>query len=267
MRYWENRVNHFQRGKAYMHHQLFTDAEMKKYKLDYAQFNAVELNRGDTCILYDMRFKKQDMEHLGFIEIDADGVILAIHTHINKYVQDLYSGFDGDKHISSWGMHELNNLHPELRSRILGLFTDVGFMSTVPVYLSSDIALHRLLDFCNYDSMLIPIINTHCYSQKIGRVRKRSLSAWLINNDIPIKVIVSVGYEKVMLNKNIIMCIEDNADNLIKSSAKIKCLVSRGHNRFITSEYILSKQGSKSRVICGGQLNNYVDLLIKGVLQ
>lgn len=240
--------------------QLFTDIEIDKYGFNRAYFRAVSMSSKDTIMFNGMRFGSEDFKELGIIEIDADGVILAIHTHINNYVQSLYNGFDGDTHITSWGMRELDALNPQLRPKLYSLFGDPKFMSSVPAFNNAIEALDIIMHSCCYSTKLIPIINTHCFTPEIGRARKTSLKKLLYDNGLPIPVIVSVGKDKEMMKHNVFMCIEDNAENLRKSDAFIKCLVARGHNRFETKETI---KGTTGQCVCfvGSQLRDYAEYL------
>lgn len=227
---------------------------------------------GFTCVSSDVdiktvgccNFLKEDFDKKVIIEVDVDGVVLNIHQHLNNYVRDLYPDFDGDKHIESWGMEELNKLHKDLRGRCLSLFNSPEFMTTIPFFDNAIDSLKVLDSFQQQYSNVLVVLNTHCFNSDIVMSRYKQLSKILRDENIGIPLFCNSGTEKKMLNSS--CCIEDCYLNLKRSNALYKFLVARGHNRHVKYE----DMGHCYVLYFGGQLSSYVgiveDLLKRRVL-
>lgn len=191
------------------------------------------------------------------IEVDVDGVLANIHQSINPYMQSIYEGFDGDKHIESWGMQELDKLDERLRSSILKLFGEPEFIGNLKEYDGIVDSLKRLDDFCKSRGLQM-IINTAVF-KGCADARIQWLDNLLKKASIDCGVIVSNGGKKKMLNS--LVCIEDNVDNLRKSEALIKVLIRRGHNRGYSHKDI----GGNSMKLIFSSFNNAVDYIVNNV--
>lgn len=235
---------------------LLTQEEVVRNNLNFANFSPVDVSDADIIDINGTRFLKSDFEKKSIIEVDADGVILDIHRHLDNYVKDLYPDFNGDKDISSWGMHELDLLHKDLRSRCLELFNCIDFMTSIP-YLDGAVDAMRKLDSLQRERRdVIVIVNSHCYSDNLSDVRQVWLNKKLKTTGINVIVKTCSGSEKEMLNSQ--YCIEDNVDNLKKSNASYKFLVARGHNRYANYNDL----GTFKNCFLGMQLSSYVDIII-----
>ncbi|MNL91106.1 5' nucleotidase, deoxy (Pyrimidine), cytosolic type C protein (NT5C) [compost metagenome] len=164
------------------------------------------------------------------IELDVDGVVLDIHNYIGSYVGHLVPNFIGDEQISSWGMSELTAIHPELRGTIFKLFKDPRFMGSIPLFRDTIPSLRALYDLCSIKGLSI-CFNTNVDSQCVG-VRNNTLDSIIKVTCMEANKVIQCNKDKVMLNS--LVCVEDNAENLRKSSAPIKFLIRRGHNRTTT---------------------------------
>lgn len=182
------------------------------------------------------------------IEIDVDGVLGNIHGSLGPYLTDIYPGFDGDKHITSWGMKELNDINTSLRPRILKLFNNPEFILNMPVFDGVPKALNSLKKAADKAGFEI-IINSNSYKPCIA-AKKKWLQKLLSKASVEILCRVTSDSVKSMLDSYVV--VEDNPDNLKASKAPYKILIRRGHNRFAS----LKDLGEfKKAFIC----NDFVD--------
>lgn len=226
--------------------------EFEKSGLNKWNYILREYNPSDIVERFGLKYHKDYANKIRVVEVDADGVILNIHQHLNAYVADLMSDFDGDEHIESWGMQELNNYHPDLKGRCLKLFSDEGFMTSIKPFDKGVMSL-RYLDYLQrYYSHLLIVVNTHCYKSDLSAKREVWLSECFKEWGVGIPIITCSGPEKTMLDSTYV--IDDNADNLKNSTADYKFLVKRGHNRYAQE----SDLGSSVKSMLGLQLWDYV---------
>lgn len=189
------------------------------------------------------------------IEIDVDGVLADIHGHLNSYLSSIHPGFDGDKDIQSWSMKELDLINKNIRPRILQLFGDPEFISTISPFYDALDALKQLLYSAQdwgMDLVLHTNVHDNCVSSREEWIRRQADHLGL-----ELKCRVTSHPVKEVL-ENTYAIIEDNADNLKSSNADIKILMRRGHNRFFGTKDI----GSCKEAYVVTSFSEAVDLLI-----
>lgn len=161
------------------------------------------------------------------IELDVDGVLLDTYSGLTDKLKDFYPDFNAERDIHSWSMLELNNLKQGLRSEVFKLFSDVDYMSSLPFYSDALESLKKLSDYCITHNAKI-MLNTLMFTQEIADKRISFFEDVFRTNGIKAEITAPVN-EKSQLNAYII--VEDNVDNLSKSSAEHKILIRHGHNR------------------------------------
>lgn len=162
------------------------------------------------------------------VELDVDGVLANIHCGLNPYVQSILPGFDGDTHIMTYDMQELNKIDVRLRTTIFSLFTDPEFIGSLELFPGT---LEALIDLDAHlkstgDKMGI---NSLLCSESAMHSRKDWLERVIRAAGIDFKTNVGCSRQKEVLDS--FVTVEDNVDNLIRSTAPIKILIRRGHNR------------------------------------
>jgi 5'(3')-deoxyribonucleotidase len=162
------------------------------------------------------------------IEVDVDGVLADIHGHLSNYLSDVYPGFDGDKHIESWTMKELDLLNINLRPRIFELFGDPEFISTIVPYYDVVDSLKQL-SLTVKDWGMDLVLHTNVHSQCVeARQEWIQRQADQLGVHLECKV-TSCPVKEVWPNTYAI--IEDNLENIQNAVADVKILMRRGHNR------------------------------------
>lgn len=174
------------------------------------------------------------------IEVDIDGVIANIHGALGERVKDIHKGFDGDSHISTWGMKELNSLDERLRPRIFTLFGNPEFIKSLKVYDGVLGSFKLLSRFCSSTDLEI-LVNTNVF-KGCEEARVSWLNELKEQTGADFRVIVASDSPKKMLDSSIL--IEDHIDNLLRSNAPYKIMIRRGHNRaFQSTDLKASKEG------------------------
>lgn len=190
------------------------------------------------------------------IELDVDGVIADIHNGLNNYVYDEFNvDFNGERDIHTWGMKELD---PEIRKFILARFSCPDFISNLD-YIDGSIEALIMLDIMVRQLGWEIKLNTNVNSECID-ARKCWLTKMLRETGVKADFVVDNNLHKIMLNDSYVV-VDDNADNIRNSKAKLKFLIRRGHNRDITQSDLETNDNYESEVFIVKHLLDVVSVL------
>lgn len=163
------------------------------------------------------------------VECDVDGVLLNIYKPIEDYLEykgkPELRGFKFEDRVRSWGMQELGNL----RKDIFELIKRPDLRAKAVWYYGAEDFLYNLYSICMEHNAVL-VLNSHESSVDAGRVKLDLLVNLASRLGILpiINVQVSRG-SKEMLKSYI--CIDDCVNNLLRSPASYKFVVSACHNR------------------------------------
>lgn len=163
------------------------------------------------------------------IEIDVDGVLANMDGSYAPYVRQYIPDFSEDKYIKNWDMPEVKQDYPIVFEVIKSLWTNPEFIANLPRFEGVEDGMQKLGEIVKNKAKIV--IHTHIFeSTEVYNCRDKWLRDLQRDTQVPFEIEISVGKRK-QVRKNTFILIEDNVFNLVKSNAKYKILIRRGHNR------------------------------------
>lgn len=194
------------------------------------------------------------------VEIDTDGVLANMDGSYTPYIGHIVPYFTEEEHITDWGIPYLKENYPEALKIISDLYVNPGFIRTLPRYENVEKYLKDIYEVVNKYNGLI-VVHTHILSSECAIARELWLKDLRSDANVDFDIDICVGSEK-KTRQNSLILIEDNINNLKKSSAPYKILMRRCHNR----NYGLNDIGSYEEGFIVKDLSNVADI-IERVLQ
>ena len=148
------------------------------------------------------------------VEIDVDGVLANLDGSYAPYIMDIIPDYTEEKYITGWDMPLIQKNYPEAFKRIQNLWVDPIFIENLEMYPNVDVALSKL--YSEISDFADIVIHTHIRgSEDVYKARYN----WISTDDTK------------KSRKNSFIVIEDNVNNLKRSSAENKVLIRCSHNR------------------------------------
>lgn len=163
------------------------------------------------------------------VEIDVDGVLGDMDGSYGSYINHIIPDFSEEKYIKEWGMPDIQQTYPEAIKIIQNLFRDPSFIKDLNRYDGVEDALYNLYNLVNSHQGEI-LIHTHIFTTECAIEREKWLRKLEKDSNVKFNIDISIGNTK-QTKVNSMFLIEDKIDNLKKSNAPYKILMSRGHNR------------------------------------
>ena len=175
------------------------------------------------------------------VEIDVDGVLANMDGAYAPHVKHLIPDFTESKYVKSWAMKEVGEASPEALEIIKKLWVTPDFIGGLHRFPGVEEGMRILTSIPNLDI----VVHTHILDnddvvkrryQWIKKLEKDSGGDFTID--------ICVGASKTMRTDTHYI-IEDSVRNLNNSSAKVKFLVRRCHNRNFDEDDIVSCEASQ----------------------
>lgn len=160
------------------------------------------------------------------VEVDTDGVLANMDGQYGPYIAHLVPDYTEEKYINGWAMPALNDKSPEAGAIVRQLFRTPAFIRSLPRFDGVEEGMNRLTQIPGAQT----IVHTHILTEDAAEARREWLEELMIDADANFDIDICVGDKKDVL-ENPYVTIEDNINNLNRSTAKIKFLVRRCHNR------------------------------------
>lgn len=161
------------------------------------------------------------------VEIDVDGVLANMDGAYANHIKHLIPDFSESKYVKSWNMQEIGDVSPEALSIIKNLWVTPDFIGGLHRFPGVEEGMKILNAIPNLDI----VVHTHILDND-DVVKRRYQWVKKLEKDIGgnFTIDICVGASKTMRTDTYYI-IEDNVRNLNNSSAKVKFLVRRCHNR------------------------------------
>lgn len=160
------------------------------------------------------------------IEIDVDGVLLDPYPSAERYLAQ--QGYDVRfNQCSTYGLHELG----KLREPTLKALTSPVVRKNSRLYPGADKFIKQL-SVAASEFYWDVCLHTSEYNAECIPIKKKIIEN--IVSDMPVRAVIEVG-DKHMFG-NAFICIEDCADNLLRSPAPIKICRAQFHNENTSKE-------------------------------
>lgn len=163
------------------------------------------------------------------IEIDVDGVLANLDGSYAPYIMDIIPDYTEEKYITGWDMPLIQENYPEAFKRIKDLWVNPEFIRNLEAYPNVDIALNKL--YSGVSDYADIVIHTHIRgSDAVCKARYDWINKIVDRAGIDCKIEISTDDTKKS-RKNSFIVVEDNVNNLKRSSAENKILIRCSHNR------------------------------------
>lgn len=163
------------------------------------------------------------------VEIDVDGVLANLDGSYAPYIMDIIPDYTEEKYITGWDMPLIQKNYPEAFKRIQNLWVDPIFIENLEMYPNVDVALSKL--YSEISDFADIVIHTHIRgSEDVYKARYNWIQKLMEISGIDGKIEISTDDTKKS-RKNSFIVIEDNVNNLKRSSAENKVLIRCSHNR------------------------------------
>lgn len=168
------------------------------------------------------------------IEIDVDGVLADLfgNKELKKMLKNAYPGWKPE-HIKEYNFAHLKQTHPEAYNIIFNSFKNAKYMRGLPAYKGVSEGFTRL-DALAQTSKLDICIHTLIFGgMEVIKARKD----WLDDLRLPNHVRYQIDHEEKRMFNGSFILVEDSPDNLDRSNATHKILISQSYNEKYAEEH------------------------------
>lgn len=170
------------------------------------------------------------------IVIDVDGVIANTEKSVSNVVRGIFPEFDYNKHVKAWGFNDLKMVSEEAYEEVFNKFKCPVFMRNLDRNKGVEEGIKKL----SKDNEIL--IHTHMpFNKETYLARKEWLEELRSDTGDCFKYKISRGDTKCTLS-NVDVLIEDNLENIQKSSAKIKILIRKSYNHKATEDCLFAEK-------------------------
>lgn len=173
-------------------------------------------------------------EQVKTIEIDVDGVLADLfgNKELKKMLKNAYPGWKPEI-IKEYNFAHLKTTHPEAYNIILNSFKNASYMRSLPAYHGVEEGFTRLATLAQNTQLDICIHTLIFGGMEVIKARKD----WLDDLQLPEHVRYQIDHEEKRMFKGSFVIIEDSPDNLERSNAKHKILISQSYNQKYAEEH------------------------------